>query len=675
MQLHKISVKNFRLLHDVEVLLEPRTTVIVGRNNCGKTSLTEVVKRLLHDKTAVFRLEDFAFCCHNKFWEAFLAFKNAAEEQDVRLLLPSIEIKLSFTYGPADPLGLLSEFVIDLDPDCSEAVVVGRYTLKPAMMTSLFANLEDTEATGKDELFRLLRERIPNLFGLDLFAVDPNDATNTKAIELSLLRSLAASGFISAQRGLDDESKEDRVVIGKVLENLFMTAKNNPADAASHEMAKELEGAVHEIQDKIGTDFNSKLNALMPALSLFGHYPTAGDSTLLTETTLNVDKLLTNHTRVRYSGVNGIHLPEAYNGLGARNIILILLQLRQFFKQYLAMEPKPAVQVVFIEEPEVHLHPQMQEVFIRKLSEIADLFGEEHKLLWPAQFVVSTHSSHVANEARFDAIRYFLAKLDAEHGSLKTTIKDLRKGLTGKGTPEEQEFLHQYMTLTRCDLFFADNAILIEGTTERLLLPKIIEMIDVGRPAGKKLKSQYLSIMEVGGAYAHIFFDLLDFLELRTLIVTDLDSVRQNDAKKWVGCPVHLGSTTSNACLKSWFHAEVTPDQLLLVPDEYKIVDKKRIAYQIPEADGLACGRSFEDAFMLANTALFPLVGTETEKAQTAWDNAKDEKKSEFALRHALRVENWTVPRYIREGIVWLAEPDTPPLIVAAEAAPADIAA
>lgn len=333
MQLHKISVKNFRLLHDVEVLLEPRTTVIVGRNNCGKTSLTEVVKRLLHDKTAVFRLEDFAFCCHNKFWEAFLAFKNAAEEQDVRLLLPSIEIKLSFTYGPADPLGLLSEFVIDLDPDCSEAVVVGRYTLKPAMMTSLFANLEDTEATGKDELFRLLRERIPNLFGLDLFAVDPNDATNTKAIELSLLRSLAASGFISAQRGLDDESKEDRVVIGKVLENLFMTAKNNPADAASHEMAKELEGAVHEIQDKIGTDFNSKLNALMPALSLFGHYPTAGDSTLLTETTLNVDKLLTNHTRVRYSGVNGIHLPEAYNGLGARNIILILLQLRQFFKQ------------------------------------------------------------------------------------------------------------------------------------------------------------------------------------------------------------------------------------------------------------------------------------------------------------------------------------------------------
>jgi putative ATP-dependent endonuclease of OLD family len=67
------------------------------------------------------------------------------------------------------------------------------------------------------------------------------------------------------------------------------------------------------------------------------------------------------------------------------------------------------------------------------------------------------------------------------------------------------------MTLTRCDLLFADKAILIEGTSERLLLPKMIEKVDEVLSKTNKLGSQYISVVEVGGAYAHIFFKLLDF--------------------------------------------------------------------------------------------------------------------------------------------------------------------
>ena len=176
---------------------------------------------------------------------------------------------------------------------------------------------------------------------------------------------------------------------------------------------------------------------------------------LLTETTLDVAKLLTNHTKVRYTGSNGIHLPEAYNGLGTRNIILILL-LREFFKLFLAMEPRPSVHLVFIEEPEV-LHPQMQEVFIRKIADIASAFNQETGESWPVQFVVSTHSSHVANEAHFETIRYFLASAN-KNGTISTKVKDLRNGLAEKPEPD-RTFLHQYMTLTRCDLFFADKAV------------------------------------------------------------------------------------------------------------------------------------------------------------------------------------------------------------------------
>ena len=107
------------------------------------------------------------------------------------------------------------------------------------------------------------------------------------------------------------------------------------------------------------------------------------------------------------------------------------------------------------------------------------------------------------------------------------------------------------MTLTRCDLLFADAAILIEGTTERLILPKAIEKFDVAH--GTNLSAQYLSIMEVGGAYAHLFYNLVDFLGLRTLIITDLDSVdgHNNQAK----CKVSEGTHSSNAAINRWFNS------------------------------------------------------------------------------------------------------------------------
>ncbi|MBV7527150.1 MULTISPECIES: AAA family ATPase [unclassified Pseudomonas] len=86
MLINSIEFKNFRLLRDVSFWIEEHTTLIVGRNNFGKTSIVEVFRRLLSDKTPSFRLKDFSLRCREKFFQEFqatlaviIASKNAGE--------------------------------------------------------------------------------------------------------------------------------------------------------------------------------------------------------------------------------------------------------------------------------------------------------------------------------------------------------------------------------------------------------------------------------------------------------------------------------------------------------------------------------------------------------------------------------------------------------------------
>ena len=653
MRIHKVAVKNFRLLADVELALEDDMTLVVGRNNSGKTSLSEIVHRFVADQNPRFQIEDFSSVSYDGFCNALKAKRMGREDDEVRALIPSIELRLRFRYDPDQPLGPLSDFVIDLDPDCNETIVVARYELGDGRIEPLFADQPALELTDEDRLtfFQLLRQRVPALFGTKIWAEDPHDATNRKQMTVSALRSLLMTSFVNAQRGLDDDTSKDTDVLAKILEDLFTAAKSPTANQADQAVAKALQEAVHDIQQTIELDFKKELGKLMPTLRTFG-YPGLDGPELQTETTLDVERLLSRHTKVRYAGHHGVLLPESYNGLGMRNLIFILLRIVSFYRTFRAERNAPGVHLVFIEEPEAHLHPQMQEVFIRQVSKIAQqLSNQEGAPPWPVQFIVSTHSSHIANAAGFEAIRYFHPAV--ANDVRQTVIKDLREGL--RETPEEhRKFLHQYLTLTRCDLFFADKAILIEGTSERLLLPVIIEKLEEAEPNLPNLSSQYVTIMEVGGAYAHLFFDLLDFLELPTLIITDLDSVA---APGGAACPVHQGTATSNSCLRRWFtDSDSSLAALLTKDDASKIEGRKRIAFQRPEVENGPCGRTFEDAFMLANPDMFSIQGaTPDDQAQSAWDKLKEIKKSQFALKYAIEKTGWTAPGYILDGLRWLA--------------------
>ena len=664
-------------MSDVELAFEERTTVIVGRNNSGKTSLSEVMRRFLDEGPTTFQLEDFSSACYDQFCAARHVHKQGEDESAVRPLLPFIELELLCRYDPAQPeLGPLAPFVIDLDPACSDAKITMRYELKDGAITAFFDGLPDGELDmeGRIAFFRTIRERIPSSYAVKIWAQDPSDPDNRRQMPPAALRNLVKTGFINAQRGLDDVTSRESDVLAKVVEGLFTTAASPMADNADRVIAEALTNVVQDIQTQIDTNFSGQLKSLMPTLQSFG-YPGLGGQEMRTETTLNIKSLLSNFTKVRYAGYGGVPLPESYNGLGVRNLIFILLQLVGFYKAFRAEATSPGMHMIFIEEPEAHLHPQMQEVFIRQLDKIAQQLAEEAEdgSTWPVQFVVSTHSSHIANEAGFETIRYFLGTdvPGAGEGIRRTKIKDLRQGLTG--TPEaDRKFLHQYLTLTRCDLFFADKAILVEGLSERLLLPVIISKLEEAETASPKLSNQYVTVMEVGGAYAHLFFTLLEFLELRSLIITDLDSVVAAGGQ---ACAVHAGTTSSNACLKAWFSTDnpFTLDGLMAKPESNKVNGRNRIAYQCPESADGPCGRTFEDAFILANSSLFGLVGGTREELETAArDMASKLKKSEFALKYAITDTNWNAPKYILDGVRWLAAGTTPgpdPALIVAVAA------
>lgn len=663
-KLVNVKVEGFRLLENIGIAIEETATVVVGRNNSGKTSLTEVFDRFLGEQAGRFRLEDFAAAIRPRFLTA-KAFRDGGEESPEKVLaeLPVIALTLTFGYSAdTDDLGPLSPFVIDLEPDCTTAIARIEFSASLKTVGALLDTPEPAEGESSTEaLFRHLREALPKAYSIKIFAIDPTDETNRRTFEKTTeLNNLISTGFVKAQRTLDVGKRGDTDVIGKLLNKLFKTANTLTASTDDQQIADGLKASVADLEKAMQGDFDDRLKALLPALNTFG-FPSLNDTELRPQTTIDVESLLTDNTRILYTGADGVHLPEGYNGLGTRNLIYILLQLEALHKSYRSTPMRPGTHLVFIEEPEAHLHPQMQEVFIGQLNAAVSSLSQKYpdETAWQVQFVVSTHSSHLANAAPFDAIRYFLNEPTPTNGVRRTKVKDFRKG-ADKISPEDRRFLQQYMTLTKCDLYFADKAILVEGATERILMPRITKIVDGDLAPEHRLGRQYVTTIEAGGAHAQVFYPLLEYLELKTLIIADLDAVKLVDSR-WKKCPCAEGERTSNSALKAWFDDnEISVAALQAKTSENKTKGYCRIAYQMAEDGSVHCARSYEDALILANLADFE-IADDADAAINAWETAQDFKKSEEAIKYAIREENWNVPKYIREGLTWLSEPPPPP--------------
>lgn len=659
MKLKSIRLKNFRLIEEQTINLETggSATILVGPNNSGKTSVAEAVAAFLDPAGRGFSIDDFSIRTHAKLTAFETACVGEGDLPEALPELPMLSMDLSISYAdtPVDT-NVAGALLMDLDETSTEVGL--RVELAPGPLREVAQAFR--AARAKDAAITLidyLRARFSSTYALRYakLAADGGTALIPRDEVPKLLEQLIRVDFLPAQRHMEDrESTQQATRLSRLLnshyEHRYKTSQ--PAGYA------DLELVVKANADELTEKYKEAFAELKNSLESFGY---AGTPELTIRAELTASTLFADNTRVYYaSKLEAIGdaapasylLPERYNGLGFKNLIYMVLQLKAFRDEAADTEgPQPRIHLVIVEEPEAHLHPQMQAVFLAKAATFLKSDDPDG-----AQLIITTHSSHIVANSGFTPVRYFRRK-----GS-HAVVKDLMAFKKGLATHEEREafeFVTQYLTIVRCDLFFCDKAIMVEGAVERLVLPKMIKL--AAKP-GLDLTQSYLSVVEVGGAYAHIFKDFLKFLQVPTLVVTDLDAT--DDEKK--KCRVANGVTTSNATLKSWLPKKVALAEVQGSTDAERTDGLIRVAFQVAEAANGPCARSFEEAFCYANAPwliankgklrgtghLFSQADAAALEA-TAYDIPFP--KVDFAIDLILN-EGWQTPKYIADGLAWLAE-------------------
>ena len=374
---------------------------------------------------------------------------------------------------------------------------------------------------------------------------------------------------------------------------------------------------------------------------------------------------------------NKTKLPENHNGLEYLNLIGMIFEIENIVNDFI--NNVSDINILYIEEPEAHTHPQLQYIFIRNIKKLIDSYRKSSIKL---QTLITTHSSHIVSECNFNDIRYFVKN---NEGVESKNIEILKENY--KDNKQAYKFLKQYLTLNSAELFFSEKVIFIEGTTERILLPYMMKKIDLEDKTKKflPLLSQNISIIEIGN-HAQIFKNFIEFLNIKVLIITDIDAAKktttEDSKRKTVKCNPVEATKTTNSSIKKYLGEKLNSKKvknefikITTLSKKEKIVkcgsSEIMLAYQIKERNYQAS--SFEDAFISINYDFIKENKNEFSKGLKNKEKLDEEeidfyeltqecidKKSSFAIEILLcsdeNYSNWKIPKYIKEGLEWLKE-------------------
>ena len=719
MKIASVQIRNFRKLKNCHIDFGERETVFVGANNSGKTSAISAIVWFLKNNEK-FTLREFTainWALINALGDHWLE-KDTVDEQWLNPhqwdnIVPSLDLWINIEDGEQYRVNHLIPSLNTWDgkkvgvrcqyePKDIETLYLN-YKQAREKVTMLMSTKEWEEALSPELFPKNLCDflgkgsNLKDFFDVKYFiidsAIEPKDEDSTQktpdeCLEKNPLEELIRVDAILASRDFSDPQGQADSEIDTLSKQFqkYYTSSNQEEEDLTPEGLDLMSGVA-----KANETYDAKLKKMFetPVKELKNiNYPGFHNPEITIKSKIQIEEAIRHESAVQFAiqGNPELALPEKYNGLGYRNLISIYLRLMDFREQWLkAISEGKIIQpihLVFVEEPEAHLHAQAQQVFVKKAFEALrnnPLLKEQPWL--STQLVLSTHSNHVVNELDLNCMRYFRRVIAT---GLAIPISKVINLSDTFGTDEEtKRFVTRYIRLTHCDFFFADAVVLVEGPAEKILVPKFI------KKAG--LDSYYISVIEVNGRHAHSFRRLIEKTGIATLIVTDIDAAVKKagaDGKEH-DCAVITskgkGQHTGNPTIKDWIVGKDKVDDLMALDGNGKTIDNVRIAFQTPiivqwdaeKGNEEICPYTFEDALVMSNLVLFkqdklgkkgPITtmadlckksssATELQiKIFEKLENNGGFQKAEFAngLLYEEQFDSIEAPAYIQEGLVWL---------------------
>lgn len=662
-----VEVCNFRRLAKTRLELDEVTTILVGANNSGKTSLLTVIRNFLCESPC-FRSFDISLSQWAKLrelgqlWEALdedptTDSKDAEkwEEQHRQLLacMPYIDLWFEAKEGAYNHVAPFITTLkwsggavgvrVRLEPveDADELrKLAWRYREARAPVRKLPkaghawpTDLLDYWLRNSTDLRRIAAYRLDPGKGplANKTCRDPQPLPHgSQPVELMHLRKLIRVDFVSAQRGLGTEEDEARSESTNTRPGLFSSqllrfARQHLNVAPSgHGNREDLVEAIAKAQGELDDLIYKALQPAMEDVEVLGYPGLHDPQQIHFRTRIQTADLLAHGTALQYrldKGAIDESLPEHSIGLGYQNLQSLSFMLVSFRAARLnpPQGTPAAVHLVMVEEPEAHLHVQVQRSFSLNAQTLIRPKETVHSNL-RSQLLISTHSSHLAHGDSFTKLRY--VKRVASGGvGLRPTTEVVNLGDAFGDDIQTRVFAERYFQVQHTDLLFADAAIFVEGTAERMLVPLFIKR------DFPELAKKYVSFLDIGGSHGHRLRPLVERLGIPTAVITDLDPVlpATNAKGRIVRAAVHiagqLGLECGNDTLTSWHpklsdfqgYAKPAPAQLEWTSESGV---KVRFAWQLPVASASdQWPSSFEDALVLSNIDWFKALDDEIDCA------------------------------------------------------------
>ncbi len=657
-----LELCQFRRLGKVQLDVNKKTTILVGANNSGKTSVLTALRHFLAESSS-FGSFDISLSqwptvrALGKAWEALaedpLTVPGEEEQwkQQLQTLLstmPTLDLWFDAEAGMYHYVApFLSKFSwkggavgirLRLEPastveELKQLAWIYRTARGPVKemgadslawpIDLLDFWLREPSKLGQVRAYKLDAENNP-ITGFKTYASQAL-AESASRIDRKHLSKVIRVDFVSAQRGLGSEEAESRSASGPhrvgMFSNQLLKFARQHLNVAStgHGHRADLVKAVAEAQRDLDRKIHEAIADSVEEVKQLGYPGLHDPQEIRFRTRIQTADLLDHGTAVQYSmqkeSLEEL-LPEHSIGLGYQNLQSLSYQLVSFKAARLKPDkgsPAP-VHLVMIEEPEAHLHVQVQRIFPDKAHKLISPTGPDASAL-KSQLLISTHSSHLAHAEDFDRLRY-VRRVGKSAASPMPTTEVVNLGQVFGDDKKTRQFAERYFRVQHTDLLFANAAIFVEGVAERMLIPLFMER------DFKELNGRYVSFLDIGGSHAHRLKPLVEKLRIPTVIITDVDPCEEQDGKpKKNGEPTkrlvavantgQAGLHCGNPTLRGW-HPRLQRLDDLKNPTDAQLVWGEaasglvRFAWQLPvaEANG-SWPSSFEDSLVLTNMPWF----------------------------------------------------------------------